>query len=72
MVDCEPTINTIIHEKKSTTIVLIAVATVESVFLIPHFARIEVTPAKIADKTAKELEDEVSEMIKKEIIKLTK
>lgn len=52
MPDCEPTINTIIHEKISTTIVLIAVATVESVFFIPHFARIAVSPAKIAEPNA--------------------
>ena len=29
-----------------------AVATVESVFLIPHFAKIDVTPAKNADPAA--------------------
>ena len=51
----EPTTKTISHEKASTTTVLIAVATVESVFLIPHFARIEVSPAKRADAKAKKI-----------------
>jgi len=48
----EPTINTISHEKINTTIVRTAVATVEFVFLIPHFARMEVTPAKNAEPNA--------------------
>ena len=48
-----PVTTTIIHAKISTTIVLIAVATSESVLLIPHFARIEVIPAKKAEPTAK-------------------
>ena len=47
-----PTINTMIQEKISTTMVLKAVATLESVFLIPHFARIPVRPAKKADPNA--------------------
>ena len=38
-----------IQEKISTIMVRIAVATVESVFRIPHFARIDVTPAKNAE-----------------------
>ena len=33
-------------KKKNTIIVRIAVATVESVFSIPHFARIDVSPEK--------------------------
>ena len=41
-----------IHEKIRTTTVRTAIATVESVFLIPHFARIEVTPAKNAEPIA--------------------
>ena len=41
------------QEKKSTIMVRMAVATVESVFRMPHLARIEVTPAKRADKSAK-------------------
>ena len=45
--------STIIHENTKTTIVLIAVATFESVSRIPHFAKIDVKPAKIADKNAK-------------------
>ena len=52
MVSAEPTISTIIHENSNTTTVLSAVATSESVSRIPHFARIEVIPAKNADKTA--------------------
>lgn len=39
-------------DMRSTTIVRIAVATVESVFLIPHFARMEVAPANSAEPTA--------------------
>ena len=49
---CAPTKNTIILEKIKTTIVLIAVATLESVFRIPHFANIEVSPANSADANA--------------------
>ena len=41
-----------IHAKTRTTTVRTAVATVESVFLIPHFARIDVTPAKKAEPAA--------------------
>ena len=41
-----------IHAKTRTTAVRTAVATVESVFLIPHFARIDVTPAKKAEPAA--------------------
>ena len=48
----EPTTNTIIHEKISTTMVRRAVATSESVFFIPHFARIEVSPANTAERIA--------------------
>lgn len=36
----------------STTTVLMAVATSESVFFMPHFARIEVKPAKKAEQKA--------------------
>lgn len=52
MVGMEPTINTIIKENSNTMAVLIAVAMSESVFLIPHFARMDVIPAKKADKIA--------------------
>ena len=52
IVSADPATKTIIHENSSTTIVRNAVATSESVFLIPHFARIAVTPAKSADNTA--------------------
>ena len=52
MVLYEPTTKTIIHEKMRTTTVRRAVATSESVFLIPHFARIEVKPAKTAESIA--------------------
>lgn len=44
--------NTVIHANNSTTDVLNAVDTSESVFLIPHFARIDVIQAKKADKDA--------------------
>lgn len=40
------------QEKIRTMIVRMAVATVESVFLIPHFARIDVRPAKNAEPKA--------------------
>ena len=52
MVSADPTIKTITHAKSSTTMVRIAVATSESVFLIPHFARMDVIPAKKADRIA--------------------
>ena len=51
-VDCEPTTKTIKHENTSTTIVRSAVARSESVFLIPHLASIEVSPAKAAESMA--------------------
>ena len=41
----EPSMKTIIHANCKTTIVRNAVATSESVFLIPHFANIAVNPA---------------------------
>ena len=40
------------HEKIETAIVRKAVARVESVLLIPHFANIEVIPAKKEDISA--------------------
>jgi len=43
---------TISQEKIRTIIVLIAVATVESIFLIPIFASTAVTPAKRAEPNA--------------------
>ena len=52
MVPCEPTMKTIIQEKSKTTIVLNAVARSESVFLMPHFASIDVSPAKTAERIA--------------------
>jgi hypothetical protein len=51
-VDCDPTMNTINHANASTTMVRIAVATVESVFLIPLFAKIDVNPANSAEPNA--------------------
>lgn len=45
---CEPTTNTISQEKASTTTVRMAVATVESVSRMPHFAKTAVKPAKSA------------------------
>ena len=50
--DWEPIRNTITQENRSTTTVRRAVATVESVFWIPIFAKIEVSPAKKAEQTA--------------------
>ena len=47
-----PVTNTIIHEKKRMIMVRTAVAAVESVFLMPIFARIDVTPAKKAEPNA--------------------
>ena len=52
MVLAEPTTKTISQENASTTTVRIAVAMSESVFLIPHFARMAVNPAKTDDKIA--------------------
>ena len=49
----EPAARIMIQEKSSTTTVRAAVAMVESVFRIPHLARIDVTPAKNAEPTAK-------------------
>lgn len=40
------------HENASTTMVLMAVATSESVFLMPSLASMDVTPAKSAEPTA--------------------
>ena len=48
----EPAASAMPHEKTSMTTVRTAVATVEFVLLIPHFARIDVTPAKKAEPTA--------------------
>ena len=50
--DNVPVKRTRIHEKTKTTIVRMAVATSESVFKIPHFASIEVIPAKKAEPVA--------------------
>ena len=48
----EPTIPTMSQEKSSTTMVRMAVAASEAVFLMPHFARIAVSPAKSAEPQA--------------------
>lgn len=48
----EPDTKTMSQENKSTTMVRNAVATSESVFLMPHFARMDVKPAKTEEKTA--------------------
>ena len=50
----------IIQAKTSTTQVRSAVATSESVVLIPHFARIEVVPAKKADANAARIQDKAA------------
>ena len=52
MVEYEPTIKTINQANNKTIIVLIAVAIVESVFLIPILASIDVIPAKKAAPSA--------------------
>lgn len=52
IVPCEPTTNTMTHAKISTMIVRMAVATVESVLRMPHFARMDVRPANSAEPTA--------------------
>lgn len=52
IVGAEPAIRTISHENISTIIVRTAVAASESVFLIPHFVRIAVMPAKNAEPKA--------------------
>ena len=49
---CAPVTNTMSHENASTTMVRSAVATLESVFLIPHFAKIAVRPANKAEPNA--------------------
>ena len=46
-----------IQAKTSTTQVRSAVATSESVLLIPHFARIDTIPAKKADANAAGIQD---------------
>ena len=52
----DPVISTMIQEKINTMIVRIAVAASESVFRIPHFARIAVNPAKTAEPNAIQVE----------------
>ena len=52
IVPMDPVISTMIQEKINTTIVRMAVAASESVFRIPHFARIDVSPAKTAEPNA--------------------
>ncbi len=48
----DPVRNTMIQENTSTTAVRSAVMTSESMDLVPHFARIAVSPAKRAERTA--------------------
>ena len=50
-----PVRNTIPQEKASTITVRIAVATVESVRRMPHFAKTAVSPAKNAEANAKSI-----------------
>ena len=52
IVSCEPTMNTSSQENIRTTTVRTAVATVESVSRMPHLAKIEATPARMADPNA--------------------
>lgn len=49
MVGPEPTIHTISHEKSSTAMARMAVAASESVFRMPHLARIAVSLANSAE-----------------------
>lgn len=50
-----PVMKTSAQAKNKTTIVRIAVATVESVVLIPHFASTETKPAKNAEPNANQI-----------------
>lgn len=52
MVGMDPTIPAMSQAKRSTTIVRTAVATSESVWRMPHFARMDVMPAKRAEPQA--------------------
>ena len=52
IVFAEPEMNAIIQEKSKTTTVRNAVAISESVFLMPHLANTEATPAKTAERIA--------------------
>ena len=49
----DPTMSTMQKDMSSTTTVRMAVATVESVLRIPHFARMEVSAANAADPSAR-------------------
>ena len=51
----EPTISTMRQDITRTTPVRMAVATVESVLLMPHFARMEVSPANSAEPNANKI-----------------
>jgi hypothetical protein len=55
MVFHDPTINTMSHENISMMMVLMAVASIESTFLIPIFARIAVAPANSAEPKARSI-----------------
>ena len=55
IVQTEPVINTRIQAKMTTTTVLSAVATLESVFFSPTLAKIAVRPANSADKNASKI-----------------
>ena len=51
----EPTTSVIRNAMTSTTTVLVAVARLESVCFMPHFARTEVMPAKKAEPKANKI-----------------
>lgn len=51
----DPVMKTITQEKASTIMVRTAVATVESVVRMPHFAKMAVSPAKTAEPKAKSI-----------------
>ena len=55
IVPMDPVISIMIQEKTNTTIVRMAVAASESIFRIPHFARIDVNPAKTAEPNANKI-----------------
>lgn len=52
IVEMEPTSAAMSQAKRSTTTVRTAVATSESVWRMPHLARMDVMPAKSADAQA--------------------
>lgn len=60
---CEPTKKAIPQEKKNTTMVRTAVARVESVWRMPHFAKMAVIPAKNAEPNEKKIHINASSLV---------